>query len=176
MSDHSTIHPIFGLATTQKILDRWVRETFGVALAEDRHERIARLVEEVIELAQAEDFPSVRIIDIASHVYAKPKGVARLEAGGVFVTLLAYLNCIGENATHVLQDELRRIYAIPHEVWAKRHALKAQKGIAAKMVATPTPPEVETRAPGPCRNCRGFGRDHDGTPCDACAGSGEECL
>lgn len=243
MIDDSRIHPISGLSTTQKILDAWVRDTFGAKLAEDRHERIARLVEEVIELAQAEDFPSAWIVDIAQHVYSKPKGVPRLEAGGVFVTLLAYLNCIDENAVCVLQDELRRIYAISREVWEKRHALKAQKGIAMVMddqkvrlkctlilvretmisvfdaqIATDhtkgdldqaralvhearlrsldvadyvrtlyTPTGGPSRAferpipppPPPervCNGCRGFGRDHDGDPCDVCGGSGDEAV
>jgi len=120
----------------QMKLHRWVRETFGEKAATDRHERIARLLEEVVELAQAESLPSTKVQAIVARVYGRPMGDPRAEVGGVAVTLLAYLASRDWSFVERLRTELDRIYAIPKTTWEKRHAQKAADGIAIDLSGT----------------------------------------
>lgn len=135
----------------QMKLHRWVRETFGDKAATDRHERIARLLEEVVELAQAEALPGVKVKAIVDRVYGRPMGDPRAEVGGVAVTLLAYLASRDWSFVERLRTELDRIYAIPKATWEKRHAQKAADGIA-----------IDLAPIALCPACRRVGRERGG--------------
>jgi hypothetical protein len=122
----------------QERLHAWVCETFGEGLARDRAERIVRLVEEAVELAQAEHLSSAVVEAVVKRVYGRPPGDPLEEAGAVAVTLLAYCSAVGVRASDLLDAELTRIYAIPKATWVARRAAEVHEGIAS--------PRAESRA------------------------------
>lgn len=116
----------------QAFVGEWARTTFVGAFTP--RERIARLLEEVIELAQAEDFPEEAIAPIVDVVYRKDKGVPEKEVGDIGLTLLAYCACRGISADALEAREWERVAAIDPEHFRKRHNAKADAGIAARIV------------------------------------------
>ncbi len=123
----------------QRDVYRWVLATFGKENAVVR-ERVFRHVEEVIELAQAEDIPEEYLFAIIRHVYSKPKGDPFQEAGGIGTTLLAYCQAKNFSADDAEEAEWLRCSKIDPGHFRKRHNLKAAAGIAA------TAPEPETKS------------------------------
>ena len=117
-------------ADRQITVENWIRKTFGKKSIEDKHERIARLLEEAFELAQAESYPIETIRKIADHVYSKPAGWPQQELGGVGVCVLAYAAAAGYNADDMEARELARILALPTKHFRGRHKKKADAGIA----------------------------------------------
>lgn len=109
----------------------WVLSTFGEDNATVT-ERVRRLVEEVVELAQAEDVPAEQLRAIVAHVYAKPPGNAQQEVGGIGTTLLAYCEAKGISADAAEAAEARRVFSIDPEHFRERHNRKADAGIAAR--------------------------------------------
>lgn len=124
---------LVALDAVQSNLGQWVARTFGARLRADRHERAMRLLEEAVEVAQAEGVRPDEVERLVAHVYAKPAGDARSEAGAVGVTWLAYCDAVGAPAADLLEAELARVYAIPRETWERRHAAKTAKGLAGKI-------------------------------------------
>lgn len=107
----------------------WAKACFGtvnISLAE----RARRLVEEAIELCQAEHVDEAQVHAIVRHVYGKPVGKATQEAAGVGVTLLAYCAAAGVSATRIEEEEVARITSYPPEYFAARQDKKADAGIA----------------------------------------------
>ena len=76
----------------------WVCCAFGAPNANDITERVLRLFEETVELAQAEGLDPERLRAIVAHVYGKPPGDAAQEVGGIELTLLAYCSAKGISA------------------------------------------------------------------------------
>jgi hypothetical protein len=110
----------------------WTAETFGEhTLAID--ERAARFIEEALELVQATGLPIERVIAIAQHVYAKPRGDVPQEIGAVGVTLLALAEVAHVSADDAETAEMRRVFAIPKERFRKRQNAKADAGIAVRV-------------------------------------------
>jgi len=107
----------------------WVVSTFGLPNATVT-ERVYRLFEEVVELAQAEGVPTERLFGIVAHVYGKPPGDPAQEVGGVGTTLLAYAASKGLSADELEEAELRRVLSKDPEYFRRRHNLKASAGIA----------------------------------------------
>lgn len=128
-SDSLPVFPTVS-ADDQVELYEWVRRTFGDEAATSTTERISRLLEEAIELAQAEGFTRAQLAPIVARVYGRPAGHRLEEAGAVGVTLLAYCAAVGIDGARAIREELARIYAIAPDVWAKRHARKVREGIA----------------------------------------------
>lgn len=119
----------------QEVVLRWVQRTFGAELLAPQ-ERVARLLEEVVELAQAEDLPEERALALVRHVYSKPPGSPLQEVGGVGVTLLAYCGSKGISADTAERMELDRVLSLPAEHFRRRQAAKANAGVAAEPTAT----------------------------------------
>ena len=115
----------------QQAVFQWARETFGEA-ASTPSERALRLLEEAIELAQAEGVALDRVTAVAEHVYLKPAGQPEQEAGGVGLTLLAYCESRGFSADGAEERELERVLAIDPAHFRERHNRKADVGIAAR--------------------------------------------
>lgn len=120
----------------QRAVLQWVGDTFGEANLSPK-ERVTRLLEEAIELAQAEGIEFDRILSVARFVYNKPAGDPIQEAGAVGVTLLAYCESRGIHADAAEQWEFDRVLAISPEQFRERHQRKADAGIAA-------PPAMES--------------------------------
>lgn len=117
-------------ASRQNRVGDWIVKMFGPSSLADRKERISRLLEEVFELAQAEDYPREYVARILRHVYDKPKGNPEQEIGGVGVTLLAYAQAVGLDADQAEELEVQRIESKTIDHFRKRHQIKADAGIA----------------------------------------------
>lgn len=90
------------------------------------------MLEEAIELAQAEGIAITFVTTLAVHVYSKPPGDPYQEAGGVAVCLLAYCQAKDFDADDVEQAEIARVLGkVPHE-FERRQREKAEAGIARK--------------------------------------------
>lgn len=126
-------------AARQIAVDKWIRKTFGKQSAEDKVERLSRLVEEVCELCQAENFPQAMIPVIADYVYKKPAGWPQQELGGVGVCILAYAMAAGYNADDMEQREFARILALPtkHFRGSRKKKADAPKGTGPAVTTEP---------------------------------------
>ncbi len=113
----------------QEAVGEWARHCFGDA-AMTPEERIARFLEEAIELAQAVGFPATRIERLIEYVYARPPGNVGQEVGGVEVTLLAFCETFELSAEGCEAAEFDRIMAIDPAHFRARHNAKAAAGIA----------------------------------------------
>lgn len=114
----------------QKEIFDWVVSTFGVANA-TVEERVLRLFEEVVELAQAEALSAVQLHALIAHVYGKEPGKPEQEAGGIGTTLLAYCAARGFSADDAEAAEAARVLKIDPQYFRERHNKKAEAGVAA---------------------------------------------
>lgn len=71
--------------------------------------RAIRLLEEVIELCQAEDMSREEIAIVVDQVMSKPKGDPRSEFGGVMTTVMAYAWSRNYDPEERFWDEFGRI-------------------------------------------------------------------
>ena len=114
---------------TQAQITQWALDAFGPA-ANTVQQRVIRLVEEAIELAQAENANPDTLHKLINHVYAKPVGKPAQEVGGVAVCLLAYCGVAQLSLVECEATEVARVLAMPIEQFRMRHAAKVLAGIA----------------------------------------------
>lgn len=114
----------------QTAVHTWVVATFGETCANSRMERAQRVLEEAIELAQAEGLVIHQVYAVARHVFDKPAGYPKQEAGGVGVTLLAYCATRNFSADEAEYREFERVQKIDPGVFRARQNVKADAGIA----------------------------------------------
>lgn len=112
----------------KKVLD-WAVENFGV-IATNRDERAARLIEEAVEVAQAEGVPLEIVQRIVERIYSRPPGELSQEIGGLAITLDALAENAGLDVTVEAERELERITSKSKEWWTKKHAEKVEAGTA----------------------------------------------
>lgn len=124
MNDNSKIS-----ALTQRI-SRWVMRRFGRKCLLDPKERAVRLLEEALELAQAEDIGLETVSATALYVYGRPKGERSQEAAGVAVCLLAYCRARHLSFLRIADKEVTRIEHVAPHISQAKHAAKAHAGIA----------------------------------------------
>lgn len=108
---------------------KWALDNFG-PIAANRDERAARLVEEAIEVAQAERVSLDVIIRIAERVYARPPGELGQEIGGVGLTLDILAENAGHDAESDTQQEFERVRSKPRNRWQRKHREKVAAGTA----------------------------------------------
>ena len=120
-------------ADRQKIVYEWVARCFGTE--DDGPERAKRVLEEAMELAQAEGLDEAFAVKLLDRVYARPPGEPYQEAGGLGMTLLAYCAAKGFDADGAERDELARVLGMPTEHFTARGQAKADAGLE----ATPRP-------------------------------------
>lgn len=123
----------------QQLVADWTLRCFGEAAATDPMERAARLVEEVIELAQAVGFPETGISALAADVYAKEPGHPFQEVGGVSITLLAFCEAYGIDVDQAEFAELRRILGKSRKHFQARQNAKADRGVALRVAGGAQP-------------------------------------
>lgn len=116
----------------QRRIAAWAKSRFGDGTM-DRRERAIRVLEEAIELAQAEGIRRHTISALLLHVYTKPVGEPNQEAAGVGVCLLAWAEGAGENLSSLIHDEVDRIEGKSKEHFRDRHQKKVDAGIAKPM-------------------------------------------
>jgi hypothetical protein len=90
----------------------WVRTCIGEAHMHSR-ERAMRLLEEAVELAQAEGITAALVAKQVQHVYSRPPGGPGEEAAGVAVCLLGWCAATGHRFADLALAEVERIEAKP---------------------------------------------------------------
>lgn len=112
----------------QKVL-AWAVSVFG-PVATDRRERAIRLVEEAVEVAQAEGVPLEVLERVARRCYSRPVGNVADEVGAVVLTLEALAANIGVDLEEAGDRELARVTALDPVFLAGRHQAKIAEGCA----------------------------------------------
>lgn len=97
----------------------WVAQTHGIASQNHLDERVARFIEEAIELAQACDMSEGQVDKINSYVYGRVKGSIRQELGGVMVCLGALASCVNLDMDMAGETELKRCHEHADAIRAK---------------------------------------------------------
>jgi hypothetical protein len=113
----------------QKAATRWAESCFGRAVVEDRRERVTRILEEAIELAQAEGLEAEAVARLAARVYAKPPGDPKQELGGLGVCVLVYAEAAGVSADALEAGEVEAILARDPGYFRERQNAKAAMGL-----------------------------------------------
>jgi hypothetical protein len=107
----------------------WVKRTFGEKNLMDSQERSLRVLEEAIELAQADGISRSKVELLVDRVYSRPHGAPRAEAGGVGVTLVAWAVSHNTTIEHIILDEVERIEAMDPELPRAKQMDKAEAGL-----------------------------------------------
>jgi hypothetical protein len=87
----------------------WVLGTFGHSVLMNRRERAMRVLEEALELAQAEGLGVVDVQRLTERVFSRPVGEPGQEGAGVAVTLFAWASSAGASVEALMREELARI-------------------------------------------------------------------
>lgn len=128
-----------GFISLETRVASWIRTRIGPGAIHPQ-ERAMRLLEEAIELAQAEGISQDLVLKQVGYVFARSIGDPVQEAGGVAVCLLGWCAGRGTRLEDIMLRELHRIEAKPiHEI---RGSL-ARKTDADLVVCAPL---VETQA------------------------------
>lgn len=115
------------MQTQIRIARDWAIRCFGCAQMDDPRTRALRLLEEAMELAQAQDIELVTAIKVLYHVYSRPKGEPAQELGGILMAAYMYGWTISEpDPSVVFEKELRRVLSLPVEHFSKRNAEKEE--------------------------------------------------
>lgn len=102
---------------------------FGRAVVDDRRERVTRILEEAIELAQAEGLDEDVVARMTARVFAKPAGDPRQELGGLGVCVLVYAEAAGVSADALEAEEVAAILARDPAYFRGRQNAKAAQGL-----------------------------------------------
>lgn len=108
----------------------WAIDIFGAKVATDRKERARRMLEEAMELAQAEGLTAIEQARIADRVWRRTPGHLWQEIGQLQMTLDCLAANVGVSADEQAELEFARVQRITKEEWAIRHAAKVKLGIA----------------------------------------------
>lgn len=108
----------------------WCASRFGVEAFTNRRERAARVLEEAIELAQAEGVPIEKSRRIMEVVYSKPVGEPSQEAAGIMTTLMGWAAATDHDIEKVTRDEIDRIHALPLDYFARKKVEKRDLGVS----------------------------------------------
>jgi NTP pyrophosphatase (non-canonical NTP hydrolase) len=87
---------------------QWVEEAFGERVLNNRMERVARFLEEALELVQACDMSKSFALKLLNYTWDRDKHEISREVGGVMVTLAALCHAFKRNLPTDAWDELRR--------------------------------------------------------------------
>ena len=114
----------------QKQVQDWVARCFGTEVAIDPRERITRVMEESVELAQSLGMPEEAVHALVKYVYSRDVGTVGQEIGGVCITLLALCETLKLSANDLEAQELNRILSKDPEHFRQRQAAKHADGVA----------------------------------------------
>lgn len=106
----------------------WCEAAFGRDSLMDRHKRALRLLEEALELFQAERGDPGQAAALAARVFSRPAGEPLLEAGGVAVTFLSWCAAAGASADACEAAEIARVLAKPFDDLRARYLAKTRAG------------------------------------------------
>lgn len=115
----------------QNLMMDWMVTRFGLPVALNRKERTMRVLEEALELAQAEGVTWAAALLLLDHVFKKPAGEPEQEAAGIMVTMLAWFAITPSlSMEEVTVQEIGRIRNLPADHFRARHNKKASAGVA----------------------------------------------
>lgn len=110
----------------QARVNSWLTECFGESSGKtDISERFDRLIEEVLEAAQAQGYDFSRVAQLVDYVASRPAGEIGQEFGGIAVTTFAAASACGVDFGAEAERELERIS--DPETMAKIRAKQAAK-------------------------------------------------
>lgn len=115
----------------QFLFNSWAVRAFGRDHTTNSRLRALRLLEEAIELAQAEGIERHLVDHCTQVVYSRPVGDANQEIGGVLATAAVYCECKGLDMELVLRSELDRVLSKPLDHFAQRNRDKIDLGLSA---------------------------------------------
>ena len=98
--------------TLEERVQHWIVTRIGVKYAY-RRERAMRLLEEAIELAQAEGITEEMVNRQTRHVFSRPAGEPDQEAAGVGVCFAGWCAATGHSMVSLTLREVERIEAKP---------------------------------------------------------------
>lgn len=94
----------------QRLVDRWTELVFRERYSEfNPKTRVLRLLEEVMELAQAENVTVEEAEIIKKQVWGRPTGEPNQELGGVMVCAAGYAAAAGLDLSKAFWSEMERI-------------------------------------------------------------------
>jgi hypothetical protein len=96
----------------EKRVAEWIRTRIGEANLHSR-ERAMRILEEAVELAQAEGITAEQVQRQTAHVFDRPAGNPVQEASGIAVCLLGWCASAGTTFDAIADAEITRIEAKP---------------------------------------------------------------
>lgn len=105
----------------------WAVATFG-DYANKPDERARRLLEEVVEMAQALGLKREDVNKIAERTFARPPGNPTKELGQVGLTLEALAAVLAVDLSNAIDGEFARVRAKDKEHWQGRAAEKKAAG------------------------------------------------
>lgn len=98
----------------------WLEECLGQEVADDKRERGHRLLEEALELVQANGCSREEALQLVDYVYGRPVGVLEQEVGGVACTLAALCSAEEVSLEDCAWRELDRIRLSMDKIRAKQ--------------------------------------------------------
>jgi hypothetical protein len=101
-----------GLNDLRDRVGHWIVSRIGADHMHSR-ERSMRMLEESVELSQAEGITREQVIRQVDHVFARPAGEPAQEAAGVAICLLGWCASMGVSFESLAAGELARIEAKP---------------------------------------------------------------
>lgn len=115
----------------------WCRDVFGEASFNNRRERAMRVLEEAIELAQAEGVTTNDVLRTMAHVYSKPADAPELEGAGVGIALLIWAAGTGNHLDLLIEENLTALRARDPIKMREKIAMKRSKGLIVEPELTP---------------------------------------
>ena len=128
MADDGVAIAQWSRAERQARVARWCADAFGADSLADRHKRALRLLEEALELFQAEGGKATQAAALADRVFARPPGESQQEVGGISVTLLSYCEAAGLSADACEAMEIERVLAKSLDAARARYQAKVDAG------------------------------------------------
>lgn len=112
----------------QARVDKWMLDTFGEEVSNDRRERSFRFGEEAIELLQAAGLSKVDVLKIIRRVFSRPAGRVPQEIGGTMVTLAAFCAAHAWDMDYLAQLEQTRCEGpdVQAKILAKQQGKRAE--------------------------------------------------
>ena len=137
------------LADLSERIGQWIVKTFGLSNLTHRGERAMRIVEEAIEVAQAEGLPSTVVEAIVARVYSRPVGTRENEIAGLLLTVAAWqantpsmIPAFGE-----AEKLLAHLEGADPFLFRGKHLAKVEAGVGLPGIPPGPPPVIAVACP-----------------------------
>jgi hypothetical protein len=113
----------------QRQVFAWALRCFPEFTVRDPRERVRRVIEEALELGQAEGLSIVDARQLVEYVFKRPAGEPQQELGGLMLTTLAYAENAGYNRAYCEEIELKRVLSISPDHFREKFKGKIEAGV-----------------------------------------------